>query len=85
MDNKVKREKKILEFIKKEKQIKISELLVYLEKYKIKVNQKTIQRDLNKLIEDKIISQGGSGKNTYYYISDINNIFEEIDKEDYFD
>ncbi len=75
---KIDREKIIFEIIKDKKQLKISELLLFLKDYNIEFNQRTILRDLKRLIEQNLISQAGGSKNTYYFISQANKILQKL-------
>jgi len=78
------RKDRIFEFIKDKGKVKKSAIIQDLHEYGITINSKTVVRDLKKLLLENFISRGGAGKNTYYYISPVNKIFERIDVEAYF-
>lgn len=74
----------ILEILKDKANLQISDFWPKLKKYKIDVDDRTILRDLNDLIDQNLIAKQWIAKSTYYYISDGNRIFENIDVEEYF-
>jgi Fic family protein len=76
------RRKKILEYIKKNWEIQISDLWDLMRDFW--VDKKTIARDLEQLIKDRLIDKEWSLKSTIYKISRFYEIFEEIDLDDYF-
>lgn len=84
MSQKSERQKTILEILKNKVKLQISDLWNELKKYNININDRTILRDLQDLINKKLITKEWISKNTYYYISDKNRIFENIDVEKYF-
>lgn len=84
MDAAAERKKVILEIISKSKELGASDILSELKKFNIDVSQKTLQRDLHNLLQEKQISQKGKGKSTAYFSSGSNTIFQAIDVEDYF-
>lgn len=77
-----KRRKKILEYIKEKWRIQISNLSPFVDEFS--VDKKTIQRDLNALVKERQIEKIGELKFTYYQISELNKILQDIDVEDYF-
>jgi Fic family protein len=79
-----KRVQAILKILSQEKEIGTSDLLSELKKYQIEVSQKTLQRDLHDLLKNNQVSQKGKAKNTVYFLSKTNNLFKNIDTEEYF-
>ena len=84
MQKKAERIEIILNIIEEKEQVQISEILVLLEKNGIDISQRTLLRDLNDLLEKKLVSQDGAGRNTYYFISATNQINTQIDVQKYF-
>lgn len=76
------RRKQILDFIKSKQIVKISDLSDFMIRFN--VDQKTISRDLSKLVEEKKLEKKWVLKSTYYEFSNFNKIIEEIDVEKYF-
>lgn len=81
MMNKQERQNQIFAYIKSKNKATITDIEALLQSA---VNRKTIQRDLAELIEKNLILQEGLARNTYYYISDLNKIFEDVDIDEYF-
>lgn len=77
------RRNKILEYIKNHEKVQISDLSHLIEDFQ--VDKKTIQRDLNKLVEEKQIIKKWTLKSTFYEFSHTNKLFENIDTQKYFD
>ena len=84
MQKKAERIEIILNIIEEKEQVQISEILVFLGKSGVDINQRTLLRDLNDLLEKKLVSQDGAGRNTYYFISATNQINTQIDVQKYF-
>lgn len=76
------RRKKILEFIKENGEIKISNLWNLIDEFW--VDKKTIARDLSQLLQEKLIDKKWALKSTYYKISKSYEIFEKINLDEYF-
>lgn len=76
------RRRKILEFIKENWETQISDLWKLMRDYQ--VDKKTISRDLEKLIKEKLIHKQWHLKSTIYKISKFYEIFEEINIDEYF-
>lgn len=74
----------IVKIISQKEGIGTSSLLEELQKNGIEISQKTLQRDLNELLQDQKIFQKGKGPSTVYILSKSNKIFQEIDIETYF-
>lgn len=81
MNKKQKRHNQIFNYIKNENKVSNSDILFFLEDW---IDRKTLQRDLKEMIERKIISQGWSARSIFYFVSEENKIFEEINVESYF-
>jgi len=84
MTKKIQRQKVIIEILKDNAKLQISDFWQALKKHNIDVDDRTILRDLNDLIDQSLIAKEWIAKSTYYYISDGNKIFENIDVEEYF-
>jgi Fic family protein len=84
MIKKHERQNLLIKILKDSGNLQISHFSPILKKYNIDVDDRTILRDLNDLIDQNFISKKGTAKSTYYYISDSNKIFENIDIEEYF-
>jgi len=84
MIKKHERQNLLVKILKDNGNLQISDFWPKLKKYKIDVDDRTILRDLNDLIDQKLIAKQWIAKSTYYYISDSNRIFENIDVEEYF-
>lgn len=82
MNKKQERQQKILAFIKNNRKASSSDILSFL---KDEIERKTLQRDLKELLEEKLISQSGSGRGVAYFIDEQNKIFEKIDSNKYFE
>ncbi|MEA2112979.1 MAG: Fic family protein [Patescibacteria group bacterium] len=78
-----KRQVIILEFIKKNGKASIGEIYGFV-KEDFEVDQRTISRDIKFILDKKLISQTGAGRNVSYFISSQNKILKEIDVEKYF-
>jgi Fic family protein len=76
------RRKKILEYIKEKWETQISDLWDLIIDFW--VDKKTIGRDLNQLIKDKLLDKEWALKSTVYKISRFYEVFEEIDLDEYF-
>ncbi len=84
MIKKHERQNLLVKILKDNGNLQISHFSPILKKYNIDVDDRTILRDLNDLIDQNFISKEGRAKSTYYYIADSNKIFENIDVEQYF-
>jgi hypothetical protein len=84
MIKKHERQNLLVKILKDNGNLQISDFSPILKKYNIDVDDRTILRDLNDLIDQNFISKEGIAKSTYYYIADSNKIFENIDVEKYF-
>ena len=84
MIKKHERQNLLVKILKDNGNLQISNFSPILKKYNIDVDDRTILRDLNDLIDQNFISKKGTAKSTYYYIADSNKIFENIDVEQYF-
>lgn len=84
MTKKLERQKVILQILKDKAKLQISDFWLELKKYKVDVDDRTILRDLNDLIDQNLIAKEWIAKSTYYHISNSNKIFENIDVEEYF-
>lgn len=77
------RKQRIVEEIKHQQKVQISDLSAIMDEFG--VSEKTIARDLAKLIEDKLVEKEWTRKFTYYALSPHYTMFEDIDLDAYFD
>ncbi len=84
MIKKYERQNLLVKILKDNGNLQISDFSPILKKYNIDVDDRTILRDLNNLIDQNFISKKGKAKSTYYHIADSNKIFENINVEKYF-
>ncbi len=77
------RQKTIIEYIEKSEESSIGEIYDFI-KNKFEVDQRTISRDIKFILDKKLISQKGAGRNVSYFISSQNKILKEVDVEKYF-
>ena len=77
------RQKLIIEFAKQNNEFQTKDILVFFE-WKFEVERITIIRDLNFLVENNILSQKWKWRAVKYFFSEKNEIFEEIDLDEYF-
>lgn len=86
MNKNIERKNIIFEIVQNNKNVKVIDLIFILsDKYEIKVDKRTIIRDLNKLIDENLVLKEWNTRNTYYTVSVINKIFKEINIEKYFE
>lgn len=78
-----KRQEKVLELIKNGIQ-QISGIYIEIEKTFPNASRITVIRDLNKLIEIKLVIRTGGGRNTSYQVSPYAQLVEPINIEQYF-
>lgn len=76
------RRKKILAYIKENREVQISDLWNLMDDFG--VDKKTIGRDLNQLVKDKLLDKKWTLKSTVYKIWRFYEIFEEINIDEYF-
>ncbi|MFH1457270.1 MAG: Fic family protein [Patescibacteria group bacterium] len=79
------RQELILELIEKDKKISVSELIFNLSKIFKKVSRITIIRDLNKLLELKLIKRIGKGRSVIYELLPSYLLFKSINVAEYFE
>lgn len=75
------RQQRILEIIRDNPNISISETLKILQ---AGITQVTLNRDLAKLVKDGLIEKSGKGRGIRYQVSAKYHLFAPIDKESYF-
>ena len=78
------RQKKIFDFISKENNVGISEILPHLNKDRLKISRFSIIRDLNILLKNNFIEKQGGGRSTKYITKNNNSFHKYIDIDDYF-
>jgi Fic family protein len=76
------RQQKVVNFIQSRNTVSNSEILDFLGK---SIERTTLQRDLNDLQEQGIVSRSGSGRGVRYNITDTNKIFLPVDIKKYFE
>ncbi len=80
-----KRQNSILFFISKNKKASTREIKNYLkEEEKLDLNRVTIIRELDKLLEKKVIQKKGQGRGVYYELADDSPLLNFLKIEDYF-
>ena len=81
MNKKQIRQSQIVKYIKKNQAASSSEILSFLGKT---VERKTLQRDIQELQKQTLISRKGSGRNIVYYLSEKFDTIKPIDTKKYF-
>jgi hypothetical protein len=79
-----KRQDQILNIIKNEEKVSISQILAYIENFFPDVSRITVNRDLLNLLELNYISKDRSGRNVRYRLSSKYNLIRPIDISEYF-
>ena len=82
MDKIQNRQRKIVDFIQENKTVSNSEILDFLGK---SIERTTLQRDLNFLQKQGVISKIGSGRGVTYTITDANKVSLPVNVEEYFE
>ena len=81
MNKKQARQNEIISFMKEDIGISLPDILAFLS---VKIDRKTLQRDLKELEGRLLISNKGTGKNTLYFLSEISSALKETNVEEYF-
>ncbi|MBU4369322.1 hypothetical protein KKG58_00995, partial [Patescibacteria group bacterium] len=79
-----KRQESVLDIIDKQRNISVSELLLFLIKKFSKVSKITVIRDLNKLLKINFIKRVGKGRGVFYQLSNQYNLLKPFDINNYF-
>lgn len=78
------RQQLIFDFIRKNQNAQNKDIKEYLAKNKIDISRFSIARDLDFLLEKKIIQKNGQGRNTFYSENLTNNLLGYFNVEEYF-
>ena len=78
------RQQLIFDFIRKNQNTQNKDIKEYLAKNKINISRFSIARDLDFLLEKKIIQKNGQGRNTFYSENLTNNLLGYFNVEEYF-
>ncbi|MCR4322504.1 MAG: hypothetical protein NUV61_00245, partial [Candidatus Azambacteria bacterium] len=84
MDTLSKRQAHILEFIRKSEQAGNKEIREYVKERFGDISRVTIVRDIDVLLENKLIEKIGKGRGVYYKEAGGSTLLRYIDAEDYF-
>jgi len=79
-----KRQEAILAIIEEQKNISVSDVLLFLIKNFPKVSKITVIRDLNKLLKINFIKRVGKGRGVFYQLSSQYNLLKTFDVNNYF-
>jgi Fic family protein len=79
-----KRQQGILDYIREKKQVGNKDILEFISQKFGEVTRFTIIRDIDELVESKIIRRAGSGRNVVYEEAAAERILKFFDIEDYF-
>ena len=79
-----KRQEAVLAIIEKQKNISVSDVLLFLNKNFPKVSKITVIRDLNQLLKINFIKRAGKGRGIFYQLSNQYNLLKPFDVNNYF-
>lgn len=85
MASKAQRQQILIDYISQHPQSQISDFVHKFREYQITITERTILRDIDKLLEQHLIVRSGSGKNTHYSISAQQELLTPLDVDAYFE
>ncbi|KKQ35833.1 MAG: Fic family protein [Candidatus Nomurabacteria bacterium GW2011_GWB1_37_5] len=78
------RQKKILDFVSREIEVSVSDILLFLKKVGFETSRFSVVRDLNVLLQNNFLNKIGGGRSTKYKEVQKHPLHKYVDIDDYF-